>query len=92
LNRGIPPKLLRDSRATYLAMKKVGRYQSQPGLKDKVLQAERKVLEMEDRLSGRQKVDGLMTRPMEDKAVQELLVRKVRVTLYLSHMSYSLSC
>ena len=35
---------------------------------------------MEDRLSGRQKVDGLMTRPMEDKAVQELLVRKVRVT------------
>ena len=35
---------------------------------------------MEDRLSGRQKVDGLMTRPREDKAVQELLVRKVRVT------------
>ena len=36
LNRGILPKLHRDSRATYLAMKKVGRYQSQPGLKDKV--------------------------------------------------------
>ncbi|MFC1492228.1 tyrosine-type recombinase/integrase [Nitrospinota bacterium] len=120
LNRGIPPKLLRDSRATYLAKKKVGRYQmcklmgwamssrmpdryidragveeedavkairnddhtelhkANLDLKTKLLQAERKVQEMEERLSGRKEADGLMTRLMEDKAVQELLVRKVR--------------
>lgn len=120
LNRDISPKLLRDSRATYLARKKVGRYQmcklmgwamssrmpdryidragveeeeavnairednatqvhqENLALKTQLLQAERRLREMEERLTGREKADGLMTRLMEDKAVQQLLVRKVK--------------
>ena len=120
LNRDISPKLLRDSRATFLARQKVGRYQmcklmgwamssrmpdryidrtgveeeeaiqsirnDEAGkvhqenfqLKTQLLQAERRLREMEERLTGRQQADGLMTRLMEDKAVQAVLLRKLK--------------